>query len=94
MFDLPSTKKIHQKNYRRFIKSLKNNGYICVQESVYAKLLFNISTSEAEIKKISLPPEGDVRVLTLSLNSFKKMKALLGDNFNFHIFSDDFVVFE
>ncbi len=94
MFDLPSTKNIYKKHYRKFIKILKSNGYIRMQESVFVKLLFNISFAKSEIGKITLPPEGDVRVLTLSLNNFKKMTALLGENFDFHIFSDDFVVFE
>ncbi len=42
-FDLPSVTYSDQKEYSKFHKFLIKNGYIMMQESVYAKLALNNS---------------------------------------------------
>ena len=40
-FDLPTETAEDRRNYRLFRKTLINNGFIMMQESVYCKLLIN-----------------------------------------------------
>ena len=93
MFDLPSVKKEQQKAYRKFKKNLMKCGYRMIQESMYVKLLHNISDSQTEISRIELfaPNEGQVQVLPLSLLNFKKMESVCGAPFDMKFFSDDIV---
>ena len=42
-FDLPTETALDRRNYRRFRKLLTQNGFLMLQESVYCKLLLNMS---------------------------------------------------
>ena len=79
-FDLPATSKKARKAYRDFIKFLKNNGYLMMQESVYIKLLHYDSNAAAEISDVekNAPAEGNVMVMKLSYSQFSKMKQIRG----------------
>ena len=91
MFDLPSTTAEDRKQYTRFRKELRSQGYWQMQKSCYLKLLRNVSASDqniAELKK-SLPKGGNISVLPLSLNEFKAMKCLLGEPFDVPLYTDD-----
>lgn len=47
MFDLPVLTATDRKNYRQFVKFLKQSGFIMFQESVYIKLSINESNVKA-----------------------------------------------
>lgn len=81
MFDLPSETSKNKRDYRAFIKFLKNNGYLMLQYSVYAKLLLNRSTLKFHEKqlKANLPPEGKIQTLIVTENQFASMQYLLGE---------------
>ena len=68
-FDLPSTTKKDIREYNHFIKLLKKNGFLRMQESVFTML---------ELKK-NLPPEGTVSVLTLTETQFMSIENLIGE---------------
>ncbi|RNM31318.1 CRISPR-associated endonuclease Cas2 [Absicoccus porci] len=67
-FDLPVKTKPQIKQYREFIKYLKNDGFIRVQYSVYAKLCINKDCAQTISKRIRLnaPAEGDIRYMIIS----------------------------
>ena len=80
-FDLPSTTKKDNREYTHFIKFLKKNGFLRMQESVFTKLALNpsiVNSTMLELKK-NLPPEGVVSVLTLTETQFMSIENLVGE---------------
>lgn len=71
-FDLPVTTKPQLKRYRDFVKYLKNDGYIRVQYSVYAKLCINKDCAKTAAKRLLLcaPSEGDIRYMIITENQY------------------------
>lgn len=95
MFDLPNTTKSEQRAYRHFHKYLISKGYCRIQKSIYVKLLRNITSAKGEIdglKDIS-PDCGNIAVIPMTLNNFKKMEVITGTEFNFSVFSDKILYF-
>lgn len=79
-FDLPVETGEDKRNYRKFRKQLIKNGFLMLQESVYAKLALNYTQVEqivAEVKK-SRPPKGSVQILSVTEKQFSKMELLCG----------------
>ena len=79
-FDLPSVSKKEKREYQKFVKSLKNKGFIMMQESVYTKLALNPSVANStllDLKK-KLPPNGQVSMLTITEKQFSSIEHLLG----------------
>lgn len=80
-FDLPTITSTDKKNYRKFKKTLIQNGFMMLQESVYSKLSLNIQGVESTIKEIKqkMPSEGNIMVLTVTEKQFSNMQILLGE---------------
>lgn len=79
-FDLPTETAEDRRNYRLFRKTLINNGFIMMQESVYCKLLIN-RTAEGYVRQIirkNKPPKGLVQLLTVTEKQFAGMEYLTG----------------
>ena len=80
-FDLPreTSKEVREAN--RFVKELKKEGFIMLQESVYCKLLLNMSGFESARKKIEKikPAKGDIMLLTITEKQFGSMEIILGE---------------
>lgn len=76
MFDLPVQTPQDRKNYTQFRKALLEDGFMMLQFSVYARPLASEDAAMAHRRLIrrSLPPEGEVRVLTLTDHQFGKME--------------------
>lgn len=94
MFDLPTTYRAQQVNYRKFKKFLKKGGFMRLQQSIYVKLIHNVSNVQYEIEDIrrNAPIDGDIKLLPMSLNNFKKITNICGISFNMAVFSDDIVI--
>lgn len=81
MFDLPVLKAKQRREYRKFVKYLKTQGFIMFQESIYIKL----SVNESAVKNIRdsiqkhVPPEGFVSMLTITEKQFANIDLLLGE---------------
>ena len=80
-FDLPSATYSDQKEYSKFHKFLIKNGYIMMQESVYAKLALNNSVvlSEKEKLKKNKPAKGLVQILVITEKQFSRMEYIIGN---------------
>ena len=80
-FDLPVETAKQRKEYRQFRKYLIKEGYLMLQESVYAKLVVNdanASTAIARMRK-HRPPAGLVQVLKVTERQYETMVCITGD---------------
>lgn len=93
-FDLPTKEKRQQSAYRKFMKYLKTNGYVMLQESIYLKLLHNSANTALELRDIEInsPQQGEVLVIPLSLAQFRKIRFIRGEPFDISLFSDEVLV--
>ncbi len=93
-FDLPSVSKADHREYTKFIKMIKANGFVMLQESVYTKLSLNETVVNATIKELKqkLPKDGIVSVLTITENQFASIKHLLGESNTDVIINDERMV--
>ena len=79
-FDLPVETAKQRKEYRLFRKYLIKEGYLMLQESVYAKLVTNEANAGAAISRMRKhrPPEGLVQVLKVTERQYETMVFITG----------------
>lgn len=80
-FDLPVKEKAAQKAATKFRKFLIDDGYHMLQYSVYSRVCNGydaVETHEKRLKK-HLPPNGSIRLLTITERQYESMKILLGE---------------
>lgn len=79
-FDLPNETAKQRKEYRLFRKHLLKEGYLMLQESVYAKLVTNEGAAGAAVARLlkHRPPEGLVQVLKVTERQFETMVYITG----------------
>jgi CRISPR-associated protein Cas2 len=80
MFDLPTDTKQARREYTLFRKALLSNGFTQMQYSVYARHCPSKENAEAHVGRIKgyLPPDGEVRVLTITDKQFERMQVFWG----------------
>ncbi len=80
-FDLPVDSALQRKEYRLFRKFLIKDGYLMIQESVYAKLVVNDGAAGAAVMRLrkNRPPEGLVQVLRVTEKQFATMDYITGN---------------
>jgi len=80
MFDLPVQTKRDRRNYTRFRNLLLDEGFNKMQFSVYARCCASEEHAETHRRQLraQLPPEGHVRLLTVTDRQFGKMQVFLG----------------
>lgn len=90
-FDLPVLTSEQRREYRRFRKYLVKNGFVMVQESVYAKLALNSTQVEQIVSNIKdcRPKNGLVQILPVTEKQFSKMEYISGKVDTDIITSDD-----
>ncbi len=80
-FDLPSVTNKDHREYAKFVKLLKKNGFIRMQESVFTKLAINqsdVNSCMLNLKK-NIPLEGIISVLTITEVQFASIENLIGE---------------
>lgn len=79
-FDLPVETLSDKRNYRKFRRFLIKDGFIMLQESVYAKLALNSTQVEQIITEVKheRPDSGIVQILSVTEKQFSKMEHLSG----------------
>lgn len=79
-FDLPVETDTDRRNYRKFRKFLIKDGFLMLQESVYAKLAFNFTQVEQIISAVKKekPEKGSVQILSVTEKQFSKMEHISG----------------
>ena len=80
MFDLPVDTPQARKRYARFRKLLLKEGFSMLQYSVYARYCISEESSQVRRNRIrsALPPNGYVRILTVTDRQFGKMESYIG----------------
>ena len=80
-FDLPVETARQRKSYRLFRKFLMHDGYLMLQESVYAKLVVNDGVAGAAIMRLrkNRPLEGLIQVLKVTESQFSTMEYITGN---------------
>lgn len=80
-FDLPVETTVQRRNYRLFRKFLIKDGYLQLQESVYAKLVVNDGAAGAAIARVrkNRPPSGLVQILKVTESQFATMNYITGN---------------
>ncbi len=80
MFDLPVDSPAAKRAYTRFRRVLLTEGFTMLQYSVYARYCASEEASEAHRAHLRqlLPPEGQVRLLTMTDRQFGKMEVFFG----------------
>lgn len=81
MFDLPVDTSKNKRDYRKFIKYLKLNGFLRMQYSVYSKLVLNRNVLKFHENKLkqNVPPKGKVQTIVVTENQYADMKYLVGE---------------
>ncbi|MGB4118484.1 MAG: CRISPR-associated endonuclease Cas2 [Polaromonas sp.] len=79
-FDLPMVTKTEKRAYTLFRRFLLNDGYDMIQFSIYGRILNGSDAEEKHMKRllVNLPPEGSIRVLTVTEKQYAGMKLLVG----------------
>lgn len=80
-FDLPVETSKQRKEYRLFRKHLIKDGFLMLQESVYAKLVINDAYAGSTIARLrkNRPPSGLVQVLKVTERQYETMVFIAGE---------------
>lgn len=81
MFDLPTETKESRKFYARFRKVLLEDGFAMMQYSVYIRHCASRENAAVHIERVerSIPPDGEVRVITITDKQFERMRIFWGN---------------
>ena len=80
-FDLPVKTKIDRRNANRFRNFLKNDGFLMLQFSVYARIMRGEDALDKHLTRVTrnLPQRGSVRTLSVTERQYARMKLLIGE---------------
>lgn len=80
-FDLPVGTKSERRHATRFRKFLKDDGFMMLQWSVYARVCRGEDGADKHDARVTkaLPPRGSVRTLRVTDRQYARMKLLLGE---------------
>ena len=80
LFDLPVGTKVERRAATRFRNFLKDDGYMMLQFSVYARVCRGDDAAEKHVARVckSLPTSGSVRALQVTDKQYARMRLLLG----------------
>ena len=82
LFDLPVRTRENRRQYARFRKALLREGFTMLQYSVYARFCNSEERSNIYRSHVreQLPPEGQVRLISVTDRQFAKMEVFFGKN--------------
>lgn len=80
MFDLPTDTAADRRAYTNFRKELLTDGFIMMQFSVYIRHCASEENAVVHKNRIQscLPPEGEVRILTVTDKQYERMSVFYG----------------
>ncbi len=80
MFDLPVTTRKARRRYTKFRKGLLKLGFAMLQFSVYARSFPSEEACQSYRRQVQaeLPPDGQVRVISVTDRQFGKMQVFTG----------------
>ena len=80
LFDLPTDTPKARKQYQVFRSSLLEDGFSMMQYSVYVRHCASRENAEvhADLIKVSVPPDGEVRAVQFTDQQFARMEVYRG----------------
>lgn len=83
MFDLTVMTDEERRTANRFRNDLKDNGYLMVQFSVYARPCVTFEQMEGQVGRIKpmIPAAGNVRLMFMTDEQWKKSFTVIGPNY-------------
>jgi len=80
-FDLPVGTKVERRSATRFRNFLKDDGYMMLQYSVYARVARGEDAASKHVQRVTknLPQRGSVRALQVTDKQYARMRLLLGE---------------
>jgi CRISPR-associated protein Cas2 len=80
-FDLPVGTKIERRVATRFRNFLKDDGYMMLQLSVYARVCRGDEAADKHLQRVTknLPKKGSVRCLQVTDKQYGRMRLLVGE---------------
>lgn len=80
MFDLPVDTAEARRDYTQFRKRLLQDGFAMMQYSVYIRHCASMDNATVHIDRVGkfLPPDGEVRLLTMTEKQFQRMQVFWG----------------
>jgi CRISPR-associated protein Cas2 len=80
LFDLPVDTKTARRAYARFRKKLVQDGFTMLQYSVYGRHCPSEENAGVHTQRVetAIPPDGEVRVLTVTDKQFERMRVFWG----------------
>lgn len=80
-FDLPVGTKAQRRAATRFRNFLKDDGYVMLQYSVYARVCRGEDAVDKHVGRVckNLPASGSVRTLQVTERQYARMRLLLGE---------------
>ncbi|GAA6114315.1 CRISPR-associated endonuclease Cas2 [Apilactobacillus apinorum] len=80
MFDLPTDTAENRRNYRKFRKSLINEGFLMIQYSVYCRVCVTKQSAEFLEKKISVmaPKKGLIQSFMMTEKQYADIHFITG----------------
>jgi len=81
-FDLPVGTKADRRAATRFRNFLKDDGFLMLQYSVYARIMRGEDAADKHAMRVTknLPVKGSVRMLQVTDKQYGRMKLLLGES--------------
>ena len=81
LFDLPVDTREARHNYALFRKHLLRDGFTMLQYSVYARHTTSEENAKVHVQRVEtwLPPDGEVRILTITDKQFERMRIFWGE---------------
>jgi len=80
LFDLPVDTKKARREYTRFRKRLLKDGFLMLQFSVYGRHCPSEENANVHAQRVeaAIPPDGEVRVLSITDKQFERMRVFWG----------------
>jgi CRISPR-associated protein Cas2 len=80
MFDLPTDTKQARREYSLFRHLLLDDGFTMMQYSVYIRHCPSQENADVHVQRVqqTVPPDGEVRVLTITDKQFERMRIYWG----------------
>jgi CRISPR-associated protein Cas2 len=80
IFDLPVDTKEARRHYSGFRKNLLKDGFTMLQYSVYVRHCRSLENTDVHYRRVKtfLPPDGEVRMFTITEKQFSRMQTYIG----------------
>ncbi len=80
MFDLPTDTKTARRHYAQFRKSLLKDGFTQMQYSVYVRHCASEENTTVHVERVKafLPPDGEVRMMSITDKQYERMHIFWG----------------